>query len=139
MTNFTHLITIFTNSTYTLFREVQETHANKLHNLGFAECCKELNEPNKVIINFSSYQLNDVEVAITESAYQKCYYQKCYYQKCAITKNACTICQQKGGKLHRVQFLETDSRILKAAELLPDKSFFIRMNTVLKFKGRCCE
>ena len=66
MTNFTHLITIFTNSTYTLFREVQETHANKLHNLGFAECCKELNEPNKVIINFSSYQLNDVEVAITE-------------------------------------------------------------------------
>ena len=46
------------------------------------------------------------------------------------SKNACIICQQEGGKLHRVEFLETGSRMLKVAELLPDKSFFVRMNTV---------
>ena len=45
-------------------------------------------------------------------------------------KNACIICQQEGGKLHRAEFLETGSRMFKVAELLPDKSFFIRMNTI---------
>ena len=46
-------------------------------------------------------------------------------------KNACIICQQEEiRKLRRVEFLETDTRMIKVAELLPDKSFFIRMNTI---------
>ena len=40
-------------------------------------------------------------------------------------KNACIICQQEGEKLHRVDFLETSSSMLRVIELLWDKSFFL--------------
>ena len=56
--DFTHLITVFTNSNDKILRKVQETHKKKLYNLGFFERDKESNDPNQVIINFSSYQLN---------------------------------------------------------------------------------
>ena len=45
-------------------------------------------------------------------------------------KNACIICQQIGGKLHKVEFTETGTRMFKVAEALPDKSFFVRMNSI---------
>ena len=38
-------------------------------------------------------------------------------------KNASIIYLQEGEKLHRAQFLETGSRMLKVVELFPDKSF----------------
>ena len=44
--------------------------------------------------------------------------------------NAYIICQQEGEKPHRVEFLEIGSRMLKVAELLPDQSFFVRMNAI---------
>ena len=64
MVDFTHLNTVFTNSNDKILRKVQETHKKKLHNLGFFERDKECKDPNQVIINFSSYQLNDVEKSL---------------------------------------------------------------------------
>ena len=61
MTDFTHFITVFTNSNDKILRKVQETYKKKGYNLGLFEHDKEFNDPNQVIINFSSYQLNDVE------------------------------------------------------------------------------
>ena len=61
---FTYLITVFTNSNDKILRKVQETHKKKLYNLGFFERDKECNDPNQVIINFSSYQLNNVEKSL---------------------------------------------------------------------------
>ena len=58
------MITVFTNCNDKILRKVQETHKKKLYNLGFFECDKECNDPNQVIINFSSYQLNDVEKSL---------------------------------------------------------------------------
>ena len=62
--DFTHLITVFTNNNDKILRKVQDTHKKKLYNLGVFECDKEFNDPNKVIINFSSYQLNDAEKSL---------------------------------------------------------------------------
>ena len=46
-------------------------------------------------------------------------------------KNACIICQQgESRKLRSIEFLETDPRMINIVELLPDMSFFIRMNTI---------
>ena len=47
-----------------LLRKVQETHTKKLYNVKFFECDKGSNDPNQVIIDFSSYQLNDVEKSL---------------------------------------------------------------------------
>ena len=49
--DFTHLITVFTNSNDKILRKVQETHKKKLYNLGFFERNKEFKDPNQVIIN----------------------------------------------------------------------------------------
>ena len=49
-------------------------------------------------------------------------------------KNACIICQQ-GEKLHKVDFLETSSSMLRVIELLRDKSFFHLNEHNFKFKG----
>ena len=61
MVDFTHLITVFTNSNDKILRKVQQAHKKKLYNLGFFERDKECNDLNQVIINFLSYQLNDVK------------------------------------------------------------------------------
>ena len=50
--DFTHLITVFTNSDDKILRKVLEAHQKKLYNLGFFECDKECHDPNQVIINF---------------------------------------------------------------------------------------
>ena len=62
--DFTHLTTVFTNSNDKILRKVQETRKKELYNLGLFERDKECNEPNQVIINFPSYQLNDVEKSL---------------------------------------------------------------------------
>ena len=36
-------------------------HKKKLNNFRFFECNNEFNDPNQVIVSFSSYQLNDVK------------------------------------------------------------------------------
>ena len=59
--DFTHLIAVFTNSNDKILRKVQETYKGKWYNLGFFERDEECNDPNQMIINFSSYQLNDAE------------------------------------------------------------------------------
>ena len=64
MVDFTHMITVFTNSNDKILHKVQKTHKKKLHNLGFFEHEKDCNYPNQVIINFSSYQLLDVEKSL---------------------------------------------------------------------------
>ena len=64
MVYFIHLITVFTNSDDKILRKVQETHKKKLYKSGFFERNKGFNDPNQVIINFSSYQLNDVEKSL---------------------------------------------------------------------------
>ena len=61
MVDFTHLIT---HSNDKIHRKVQETHKNKLYNLGFFELDKERNDPNQAMIKFSTYQFNDVEKSL---------------------------------------------------------------------------
>ena len=41
--------------------KVQETDKKELYNLGFFDHDKGFNDPNQVLINFSSYQLSDGE------------------------------------------------------------------------------
>ena len=62
--DFTHLITVFTNSNDKILRIFQETHKNKLYYLEFFERDKECNDPNSVITNVSSCQLNDAEKSL---------------------------------------------------------------------------
>lgn len=45
-------------------------------------------------------------------------------------KNICIICHEEGGKLHKVEFKETGQRMLKISKSLPEKGFFIRMNSI---------
>ena len=52
--DFTDFITVFTNSNDKILRKAQETHKKKLHNLGLFERDQECNDPNQMIINFSS-------------------------------------------------------------------------------------
>ena len=54
---FTHFITKFTNSNDKILRKVQETHKKNLYKSRFFERNKECNDPNQVIINFSSSNL----------------------------------------------------------------------------------
>ena len=64
--DFTDFITVFTNSNDKILRKAQETHKKKLHNLGFFERDQECNDPNQMIINFSSQKLNDVEKSLLD-------------------------------------------------------------------------
>ena len=52
--DFTDFMTVFTNSNDKILRKAQETHKKKLYNLGFFERDQECNDPNQMIINFSS-------------------------------------------------------------------------------------
>ena len=46
-------------------------------------------------------------------------------------KNSCIICKIPGGKMHKVEFLQTGQNMLKVAEKLEDKSFYLRLNAIL--------
>ena len=41
------------------------------------------------------------------------------------------ICQIPGGKMNKVEFLQTGQNMLKVAEKLEDKSFYLRLNAIL--------
>ena len=58
------MIAVFTNNNDKILRKVQDTHRKKLCNLGFFDRDKEFNDQNQVIINFSLYQLNNVENSV---------------------------------------------------------------------------
>ena len=45
-------------------------------------------------------------------------------------KELCIICQQQGGKLHKIETIHIDQRMLKVAKELPDQSFYLRMNSI---------
>ena len=45
-------------------------------------------------------------------------------------KELCIICQQQGGKLHKVETIHIGQRMLKVAKELPDQSFCLRMNSI---------
>ena len=55
---------VFTDSNGKILRIVQETLSKELCNLGFFERDKECNDPNQVMINFSSEKLNDAEKSL---------------------------------------------------------------------------
>ena len=55
---------ILTNDKDKILPKVQETHKKKVYKFRFFERNKEINDPNQVIIKFSSYQLNDVEKSL---------------------------------------------------------------------------
>ena len=40
------------------------------------------------------------------------------------------ICQEKGGRLHQVDFVETGKRMLNVAEKLSDQGFFLQLNNI---------
>ena len=44
--------------------------------------------------------------------------------------NSCIICQIPGGKMHKVEFLQKGQNMLKLAEKLEDKSFYLRFNAI---------
>ena len=48
-------------------------------------------------------------------------------------KELCIICQQQGGKLHKVETIHIGQRMLKVAKELPDQSFYLRMNSIPNF------
>ena len=45
-------------------------------------------------------------------------------------KELCIICQQQGGKLHKVETIHIGQRMLKVAKELPDQLFYLRMNSI---------
>ena len=45
-------------------------------------------------------------------------------------KSLCVICQQRGGKLHKVMSTTVGLRMFEVSKVLTDQSFFIRMNNV---------
>ena len=45
-----------------------------------------------------------------------------------LDKNSCIICQIPGRKMHKVEFLQTGQDMLKVAEKLENKSFYLRLN-----------
>ena len=47
-------------------------------------------------------------------------------QSILFKKNSCIICQQDGGKLHKVAYTSTGNNMLKVAQKLPDQSLFIK-------------
>ena len=59
--DFVHVINIFTLSNDKSLTTIQHTQKKKLYNLGYFEKDKNHNDPDQVIVNFSSYTLSDVE------------------------------------------------------------------------------
>ena len=61
LVDYTHLITIFTKSNDGILSKCQETQKKKLYKLGYFEKDKDVNDPDQVIHNYSTYELSDVE------------------------------------------------------------------------------
>ena len=63
ITDFAHICCLFLVGNNKKITKVKETHGKKLKNLGLASPVKSHN-PNKIIINHSSYQLSDIEKTV---------------------------------------------------------------------------
>ena len=64
LVDYTHLISIFTSSNDAVLSKCQQRHKKKLYDLGYFEKDKDVNDPDQVIHNHSSYKLSDVEKAL---------------------------------------------------------------------------
>ena len=60
--DYTHLISLFTKSNDAILSKCQNVHKKKLYDLGYFE--KDVNDPDQVIHNLSSYQLTDTEKSL---------------------------------------------------------------------------
>ena len=64
LVDYTHLISIFTTSNDVVLSKCQQRHKKKLYDLGYFEKDKDVNDPDQVIHNHSSYSLSDVEKSL---------------------------------------------------------------------------
>ena len=64
LVDYTHLITIFTNSNDKTLSKCQKVHKKKLYDLGYFESNNGENDPDQVIYNYSSYILTDMEKSL---------------------------------------------------------------------------
>ena len=64
LVDFTHLISLFAKSNDAMLSKCQQRHKKKLYNLGYFEKDKDINDPDQVIHNHSSYTLSDVEKSL---------------------------------------------------------------------------
>ena len=62
--DYCHIISLFTKSNDDTLSKCKEAHKKKLYNLGYFERDKDANDPDQVIHNFSSYQLDDMEKSL---------------------------------------------------------------------------
>ena len=62
LVDYTHLISLFTKSNDAILSKCQKVHKKKLYNLGYFE--KDVNDPDQVIHNLSSYILSDTEKSL---------------------------------------------------------------------------
>ena len=60
--DYTHLISLFTKSNDAILSKCQRVHKKKLYDLGYFE--KDVNDPDQVIHNLSSYQLTDTDKSL---------------------------------------------------------------------------
>ena len=61
LVDYSHIISLFSKSNDDTLSKCKETHKKKLYKLGYFERDKDVNDPDQVIHNFSSYTLNDTE------------------------------------------------------------------------------
>ena len=64
LTDYSHIISLFLKSNDVNLSKCQELHKKKLYNLGFFERDRDVNDPEQVIHNFSSYELSDDEKSL---------------------------------------------------------------------------
>ena len=64
LVDYTHIISLFTKSNDAVLTKCQDGHKKKLYDLGYFERDKDVNDPDQVIHNFSSYNLSDVEKSL---------------------------------------------------------------------------
>ena len=64
LVDYTHLISIFTNSNDKTLSKCQEVHKKKLYNLGYFGSDGGVNDPEQVIHNYSSYVLSETEKSL---------------------------------------------------------------------------
>ena len=62
--DFVYVVSIFLKSNDKILTKIQQVHKKKLYNLGYFEKDKTSNDPDQVIINYSSYTLTDTEKSL---------------------------------------------------------------------------
>ena len=72
LVDYTHVISLFTKSNDAVLSKCQQRHKKKLYNLGYFERDKDVNDPDQVIHNFSTYTLSDVEKSLLAKGLNFC-------------------------------------------------------------------